>query len=98
MAEQQQQTSLSAPISSDISDALPQGYIVRALQKSDYDNGFLDCLRVLTTVGDIAEADFHKQYERLVATGSYHIIVVEDTTRSEKAIVGTGALIVEHKL
>lgn len=85
-------------LSPDVANALPPGYRLRALRKSDYDSGFLDCLRVLTTVGDFKESDFAKQYDQMVASGTYYIIIIEDTTKSKRPVVGTGALIVEHKL
>ncbi|RSM05962.1 hypothetical protein CDV31_009384 [Fusarium ambrosium] len=84
-------------LSPEVKAALPAGYTLRALRKSDYDSGFLDCLRVLTTVGEISEADFAKQYDEMAAAGSYYIIIIEDTTRAERPVVGTGALIVERK-
>lgn len=85
-------------LSSEVSAALPEGYALRALRKSDFNSGFLDCLRVLTTVGDITEADFAKQYDDMLAAGSYYIIIIEDTSRGDKPVVGTGALITERKL
>lgn len=85
-------------LSPEVKAALPAGYTLRALRKSDFDSGFLDCLRVLTTVGEISEADFAKQYDEMAAAGSYYIIIIEDTTRAERPVVGTGALIVERKL
>jgi len=42
-------------ISPEVLQALPEGYDCRPLEKKDYANGFLDVLRVLTTVGDISE-------------------------------------------
>lgn len=42
-------------ISPEVLAALPEGYSCRPLEKKDYHNGFLDVLRVLTTVGDITE-------------------------------------------
>ncbi|PHH76758.1 hypothetical protein CDD80_1244 [Ophiocordyceps camponoti-rufipedis] len=78
-----------------VAGALPEGYKLRALRKSDYDDGFLDCLRVLTTVGDISKSDFEAQYERMRRQESYYIIVIED---GKAAVVATGALIVERKL
>ncbi|PFH57974.1 hypothetical protein XA68_14316 [Ophiocordyceps unilateralis] len=81
-------------ISPQVAGALPQGYKLRALRKSDYDGGFLDCLRVLTTVGDISKPDFDAQYDRMRRQESYYIIVIED---DRAAVVATGALIVEHK-
>lgn len=42
-------------ISPEVLKALPEGYGCRPLEKKDYKSGFLDVLRVLTTVGDITE-------------------------------------------
>ncbi|SPJ79875.1 probable glucosamine-phosphate N-acetyltransferase [Fusarium torulosum] len=84
-------------LSPEVKAALPEGYTLRALRKSDFNSGFLDCLRVLTTVGDITEAEFVKQYDNMAAAGSYYIIIIEDTSRTERPVVGTGALITERK-
>lgn len=88
----------SSLLSPEVSAALPEGYTLRALRKSDYDSGFLDCLRVLTTVGDISRADFEQQYDHMASAASYYVIIIEDTTKTERPVVGTGALIVERKL
>lgn len=85
-------------ISPDVSAALPEGYRLRALRKTDFDSGFLDCLRVLTTVGEITQDQFERQFDDMEKAGAYYIIVIEDTNRSEISVVGTGALIVEKKL
>jgi glucosamine-phosphate N-acetyltransferase len=86
-------------ISSEVATALPEGYTIRPLQKSDYHAGFLDVLAVLTTVGDVSEQAFVQRFEEMQASGKgaggYHILVILD---GEKKIVGTGALIVERKL
>ena len=42
-------------ISPEVLKALPEGYSCRPIQRQDYHNGFLDVLRVLTTVGDVTE-------------------------------------------
>jgi hypothetical protein len=42
-------------ISPEVLAELPEGYSCRPLERKDYHNGFLDVLRVLTTVGDITE-------------------------------------------
>jgi glucosamine-phosphate N-acetyltransferase len=42
-------------ISPEVQAVLPEGYTCRPLQRKDYHNGFLDVLRVLTTVGDVTE-------------------------------------------
>jgi glucosamine-phosphate N-acetyltransferase len=83
-------------ISPTIVAQLPSTYTLRALQKSDYSRGFLDCLRVLTTVGDITEAQWDERYEWIASQGKggYYLLVIDDGER----VVGTGALIVERKL
>ena len=86
-------------LSPEVQAALPEGYKLRALRRTDYDTGFLDCLRVLTTVGDITKEQFEDQYGWMSRQdGGYFILVVEDTNTSPPRVVGTGALIVERKL
>ncbi|KAL5598342.1 hypothetical protein BROUX41_003599 [Berkeleyomyces rouxiae] len=82
-------------ISPEVAAQLPEGYIARALRPSDYATGFLDCLRVLTTVGDITEAAFHERFEWMTKQDGYYVLAIEDTATGK--IVGTGALIVERK-
>lgn len=82
-------------ISPAVSSALPESYSIRPLHKSDYEAGFLDVLRVLTTVGDISKADFEKRFEEMRGTAGYHVLVIVD---GQGKIVGTGALVVERKL
>jgi hypothetical protein len=79
-----------------IAAQLPPTYTIRALKKSDYHIGFLDCLRVLTVVGDVSEAEFNERYDYYngQGKGGYYLLVIEDGGR----VVGTGALIVERKL
>lgn len=82
-------------ISPSVAAALPEGYKIRALRQSDYAIGFLDCLRVLTTVGEITEEQFAERFQWISRQdGSYYVLVIEDGGR----IVGTGALIAERKL
>ncbi|THX84483.1 acyl-CoA N-acyltransferase [Aureobasidium pullulans] len=88
-------------ISSEVAAALPEGYTIRPLQKSDYHAGFLDVLAVLTTVGDVSEQDFNERFQEMQASGAlgkgaggYHTLVI---LNGENKIVGTGALIVEKK-
>jgi len=51
---------------------------------------------VLTTVGDITEAQWSERYDWMAGQGKggYYLLVIDDGTR----VVGTGALIVERKL
>ena len=76
--------------------ALPEGYTMRALRRSDYDSGFLDCLRVLTVVGNVSKEEWLERFDWMVRQEGYYIVVVEDTTK--KLVVGTGAVVVEKKL
>lgn len=79
-----------------VSKALPQGYKIRSLRRTDYASGFLDCLRVLTTVGEITEQQWQDQYDWFTKRdGTYYILVVED---DKNKVVGCGSLIVERKL
>ena len=76
--------------------ALPEGYNIRPLQKSDFDLGFLDVLRVLTQVGEVTKEEFEERFDQMKAgAAGYHVLVILD---HEDKIVGTGALIVERKL
>jgi glucosamine-phosphate N-acetyltransferase len=86
-------------ISADVQAALPKGYTIRPLRKSDYEAGFLETLRVLTTVGDFTRDQFNERFDLMVKhEGSYYVIVVVDSTSGQDKVVGTGAVIVEHKL
>ena len=86
-------TELISPV---VREALPDGYTCRPLQRSDFHAGFLDVLRVLTTVGDVSEEKFHERYDWMKQrNGEYFLLCILDG--SDK-VVGTGALIVERKL
>jgi glucosamine-phosphate N-acetyltransferase len=83
-------------ISPELAAILPESYTIRPMRQSDYHRGFLDCLRVLTTVGDISEEAWNERYEWMTTQGKggYYLLVIDDGDR----VVGTGALIVERKL
>ncbi|KAL2820030.1 L-Aspartase-like protein [Aspergillus granulosus] len=82
-------------ISPEVSASLPEGYKLRPLARSDYSKGYLDVLRVLTTVGDITEEAWNKRYDWIASRNDeYYMIVIED---DKGAIVATGSLIVERK-
>src|SRR5467141_863517 len=63
-------------ISPDVSAALPEGYVVRPLRCSDYNRGFLDVLRVLTTVGDISEEQWTDRYNFMAQRSDEYFLVV----------------------
>ncbi|KAH7075633.1 acyl-CoA N-acyltransferase [Paraphoma chrysanthemicola] len=82
-------------ISSEVVAQLPEGYSCRPIQKDDYHKGFLDVLRVLTTVGDVTEEQWNERYAWMSARNdSYYLLCITDASAK---IVGTGALIVERK-
>ncbi|KAF1977979.1 glucosamine 6-phosphate N-acetyltransferas-like protein [Bimuria novae-zelandiae CBS 107.79] len=82
-------------ISPEVASQLPEGYTIRPLQRGDYAKGFLDVLRVLTTVGDVTEEQWNQRYEWLAQhNDQYFLLSILD---SSSRIVGTGALIVERK-
>ncbi|XDG08663.1 hypothetical protein ABKA04_008278 [Annulohypoxylon sp. FPYF3050] len=82
-------------ISTDVTRSLPDGFVIRPLEREDYSKGFFDCLRVLTWVGDVSETEFTERYDEMAeSNGTYYFAVIE----YENHIVGTGALVVEKKL
>ncbi|KAI9786413.1 MAG: Glucosamine-phosphate N-acetyltransferase-like protein [Geoglossum umbratile] len=77
---------------------LPPNYTIRPLHASDLTLGFLDVLRILTTVGDINAAEFNARFEEMRSSnGAYYIVVVLDGEEGVGRVVGTGALVVERK-
>jgi glucosamine-phosphate N-acetyltransferase len=100
-SEQQEELPLFSPtlISPTVSAALPDGYIIRPLLRRDYHRGFLDVLRVLTTVGEISTTQWDARYDWMEQRrGEYFVLCVVDTSRpEEKSIVGTGTVLVERK-
>ncbi|KAJ5249189.1 Glucosamine 6-phosphate N-acetyltransferase [Penicillium chermesinum] len=73
----------------------PTDYTIRPLRRSDYSRGYLDVLRVLTTVGDIAEEEWNQRYDWIKSRNDeYYMLVVCD---GQDRVVGTGSLIVERK-
>ncbi|KKK14070.1 hypothetical protein P175DRAFT_0503723 [Aspergillus ochraceoroseus IBT 24754] len=82
-------------ISPEVASVLPEGYKIRPACRSDYQRGYLDVLRVLTTVGEISESQWNQRYDWISARNDeYYLLVVCD---GEDRIVGTGSLIVERK-
>jgi glucosamine-phosphate N-acetyltransferase len=82
-------------ISPAVQAALPEGYTIRPLRKSDYEAGFLDVLRVLTTVGDVTPEQWAERYDWMAKRGDeYFLLCITD---GSSKVVGTGALVVERK-
>ncbi|KAI7877232.1 acyl-CoA N-acyltransferase [Lichtheimia hyalospora FSU 10163] len=80
-------------ISCDVQDALPDGYIIRPLQRDDYDKGFVNVLAQLSTTGEISNETFQARFDLMKRLGTYYIVCIE----AEGVIVACATLIVEHK-
>jgi glucosamine-phosphate N-acetyltransferase len=86
-------------VSPKVKAALPEGYTLRPLQRSDFQKGHLDVLRDLAHVGDITEKQWTERFDWMLAcNGSYYVLVIVDENRDGGKIVGTGTLIIEKKL
>ncbi|KAI1911028.1 Glucosamine-phosphate N-acetyltransferase-like protein [Ophidiomyces ophidiicola] len=82
-------------ISPDVVAQLPQGYTLRPLRRSDYHNGYLEVLRVLTTVGEFSFEQWSERFDWMAQRNDeYYLLVICD---EDKRVVGTGSLIVERK-
>ncbi|KAI9044933.1 glucosamine 6-phosphate N-acetyltransferase [Aspergillus affinis] len=82
-------------ISAEVAAQLPQDYTIRPMRRSDYKRGYLDVLRVLTTVGEITEEAWDKRFDWISSRNDeYYMLVIVD---GKDRVVGTGSLIVERK-
>lgn len=82
-------------IPSEVITVLPTDYTIRPILRSDIHRGYLDVLRVLTTVGEISEEAWNKRFDWIRSRNDeYYLLVVCD---GEDRVVGTGSLIVERK-
>ncbi|KAI9183983.1 Glucosamine-phosphate N-acetyltransferase-like protein [Blastocladiella emersonii ATCC 22665] len=79
-----------------VTSALPAGFVLRPLEVTDYDKGFLHALSHLTVVGDISKAAFVDRFAYLKAHNhEYFTIVIEDLAKQRIAAAGT--VFVERK-
>ncbi|XP_062573087.1 glucosamine 6-phosphate N-acetyltransferase-like [Saccostrea cucullata] len=72
--------------------------VVRPLQRSDYNKGYMDLLLSALYIRDegISQQEFEERWDKMKASGgSYYITVIEDT--STQKIVGNAVLHVEFK-
>ncbi|GJJ70070.1 glucosamine-phosphate N-acetyltransferase [Entomortierella parvispora] len=93
-----QQLPLFSPdlISTTVQNQLPEGYVMRPLEITDFHKGFYDCLAGLTVVGTVSALSFEQTFETMRRAESvYYIAVIEDLQASR--IVATGTLVVEQK-
>ncbi|KAG0675050.1 Glucosamine-phosphate N-acetyltransferase-like protein [Pichia californica] len=73
---------------------LPEGYVLSTLSSQDYDNGALQVLAQLTTVGDVSRENFNK-FVDLQLTPEYNTIVIRNKS---EIVVGIATLLLETKL
>ncbi|XP_038207053.1 probable glucosamine 6-phosphate N-acetyltransferase [Zerene cesonia] len=69
--------------------------VVRPLQRSDYDKGFLQLLSQLTNTGNITRKQFDERFTQMKMSGGYYVTVIEDKRISK--IIGAATLTVEQK-
>lgn len=75
--------------------SVPSGLELRRLEVGDFERGYLECLKSLTTVGDVSRRQFVEQFEGMIRSGNYHSIVIVDTSTSK--VVASATLAVELK-
>jgi len=78
-------------------EALPQGFVCRPLQRSDFRRGHLDVLTDLAPVGEITEDMWIGRFDWMKqCNGTYFVVVIAD--EKNDVIVWTGTLMMEGKL
>ncbi|CAJ0607790.1 unnamed protein product [Cylicocyclus nassatus] len=73
------------------------GFHVRPLKITDYDNGFLEVLAQLTTVGDVSREAFEDRFRSMSSTRplAYYVVVVENVSSGK--VVAAATLVIEWK-
>ncbi|CAK1552242.1 unnamed protein product [Leptosia nina] len=69
--------------------------VVRPLQRSDYEKGFLQLLSQLTSTGNISKKQFDERFTQMKMAGGYYVTVIEDKRLSK--IIAAATLTVEQK-
>eukprot|EP00093_Oithona_nana_P005720 05720.XXX_318127_319005_1 [CDS] Oithona nana genome sequencing. len=70
--------------------------IVRPLQSDDFNRGYLELLKQLTSVGDVTQAEFKERFLLMKSCqGTYYNTVIVD--KETDCIIGAASLIVERK-
>lgn len=70
--------------------------IVRPLQSDDFNRGYLELLKQLTSVGDVTQAEFKERFLLMKSCqGTYYNTVIVD--KETDRIIGAASLIVERK-
>lgn len=69
---------------------LPDKFILRPLESTDYEKGFLSALSDLTTVGPMNQAEYLDRFHYLKNhSHEYYTVVIEDQTLKKIAAAGT---------
>ena len=75
---------------------LADNLVLRPLNKLDYRRGYLELLKQLTSVGEVSEQQFNRQFDLMRnCLNTYFIIVIEDERQNK--IIGSATLQVEYK-
>lgn len=69
--------------------------VVRPLQRSDFDKGYLQLLTQLTSVGNVSKKQYDDRFTQMKQAGGYYVTVIEDTRVSK--IIGAATLTIEQK-
>ncbi|KAI9470469.1 glucosamine 6-phosphate N-acetyltransferase-like protein [Zychaea mexicana] len=80
-------------ISSEVQEALPDGYTLRPLKRDDYSKGFFEVLGQLSVTGEVSQQVFEERFDLMKRMGCYFVVCVEAVDE----IVACATLIVEHK-
>lgn len=67
---------------------------IRKLSKCDYENGYINLLSELTTVGNVTETMFNDFITNLPS--NHYIYVMQDNRTN--SIIGSGSLLIENKV
>ncbi|KAK2161350.1 hypothetical protein LSH36_118g03015 [Paralvinella palmiformis] len=69
---------------------------LRPLMMDDYDQGFLNLLGQLTSVGEVTAAAFQKRFLAMKhCPNTYYVVVLEDTNKQQ--VIGSATLVIEQK-
>lgn len=69
--------------------------IIRRLSAQDYENGYLELLQQLTTVGPVTREAFEKRVSEINSSTGQVVLVAEDTVTGR--VVASASLVVEFK-
>ncbi|PVU95997.1 hypothetical protein BB561_001461 [Smittium simulii] len=81
-------------ISAQVRESIGPDFSVRPLSINDFENGYMEILQTLTTVGDVTKEMYEAQFSLMKSLNKYIVVFVE--TKSNK-IAASGALLVELK-